>query len=456
MSNFTPAGTGGQTGSKIDEQDGVAVRLILKAISDMVTDELEPSTVGATKISCEVGDDLVIFNDEQLRLISVKNTALSPKEVVEESKRLSERLNSLAATTNTTRELCIVGTIPEKTASLAAKLDDLRSVLCGPVDRAQTIADWQSVNKVVTRRGTKPKGDMPGKPEVATVVDGPESFVVRNFAHRMDDEQTKAEVSRAFRKIVPLADFSDRRVDSLYRDMVATFGEARRARRTVSISKFTSLLQAVTLPPAVQALLSTHRLTQYGYSVDPLVAESMKEDSRLVDRALKRAQRRMRRSISQGLIADLFLGPVKCLECGHGLMANFGGFGRHGLACPRCGFAPYISILYACECEEPCLVVSQPSTVQAELMIGVQQASSGKCASCSRQFDEGRFAQRIFIAPMPWPPEDFTHQDLIDARIDAGLSQPTRNDAGEVIGRTPSALGKAAMHDPPKDLPGPQ
>jgi hypothetical protein len=452
MSNFSPAGTGGLIGSKIDEQDGVAVRLVLEVIAEMVEIGVEPSTIGSTNISCEVGDDLLIFDDKHLRLVSVKNTAINPKGVVEESKRLGERLASLATREVMTRELCIVGSIPPETAQLAASLDDLHNVLRSAVDHKKTIADWQSANKVVTRRATKSRDGKPGKAEVAVNVIDPESFVVRSFSHRMDAEQTRADFARSVRKLVPLADFSDKRVDSLYRDMIATLAEARRTRGTVSISEFTRLLQAVTLPFRVQAVLSTHVRTKFGYSVAPQTAESLAEDSALVDRASNRARKRMRRAMSAGLIADLLRGPVRCIECGHPLMANMLGYGAGGIACSRCGFAPYMSILYACECGEPCLVVAQPSTVQAELMIAVQLASTGKCPSCSKPFDAERFSQRTFVLPLPWPPEDFTHQDLIDVREKAGLSQPKRNAKGRVVGYTASALGKAAIHEQAEDV----
>lgn len=452
MSNFSPAGTGGLIGSKIDEQDGVAVRLVLEILAEMVANSVDPSLIGSTKISCEVGDDLLIFDDNQLRLVSVKNTAVDPKGVVQESKRLSERLESLDEREITTRELCIVGPVPPETVSLASSLDNLHNVLHSAVDCAKTITDWQSANKVVTRRETKPRDGKPGRPEIAVEVSDPESFVVRIFSHRMDAEQTKADFARSVRKLVPLADFSDRRVDALYREMIATLSEARRARKTVSISDFTRLLQAMVLPASVQALLSTHRLTKFGYSIDPEVAKTLKEDSALVATALHRARKRMRRAMSAGLLADLFLGPVRCIECGHPLMANMLGFGSRGLACSSCGFSPFMSILYACECGEPCLVVAQPSTVQADLMIAVQRASTGECASCLKPFDEARFSQRTFVAPIPWPPEDFTQQDLIDARVKAGLSKPIRDAKGRVVGHTASALGKVAIHESAKDI----
>ncbi len=447
MSNFTPDGTGGFIASKIDEQDGVAVRLILEILAEMVAKEVDPSVIGTMRISCEVGDDIMIFDDDHLRLISVKNSALTPRQVVEESMRLTARLSSLQPRAATLRVLCIVGETPIETSKMSSSLDDLRRVLSSAVDEGKTVADWQAANQVVVQRETKAKRDRPGKPKRTVQIDGPETFMIKSFTHRMDTEQTKADVSRLFRKIIPLTDFSDQRVDAIYRDMVATLGETRRARGTLSISDVTRLLREVVLPPRVQAELSAHRLTKYGYSIDPRVAKTLEEDFSHVRTASKRAAKRMRHALRGGLLADLLRGPVRCIECGHPLTANFGGFGSRGLACSSCGFAPFLSILYACVCGEPCLVVDQPSTVQAELMIEIRQGATGSCPACSEQFDQTRFAQRTFVAAMPWPPEQFTHQVLIDARIDAGLHQPIKDDAGRVVDFSPNALGKEAMHE---------
>lgn len=104
-----------------------------------------------------------------------------------------------------------------------------------------------------------------------------------------------------------------------------------------------------------------------------------------------------------------------------------------------------MSVLYACECGEPNLVVAQPAMVQAELMMAISRAASRRRSECEQSFDPAHFTLRVFALPLPWPPEEFKHQDLIDARIRAGLSQPIKDEHGNITGYSPDALGKEEL-----------
>ena len=126
------------------------------------------------------------------------------------------------------------------------------------------------------------------------------------------------------------------------------------------------------------------------------------------------------------------------------------GFGRGGILCSACYFSPYLSVLYACECGEPLLLVAQPTPIHADLMIEISNGATGTCHACDLAIDRGRLTARTFTMAMPWPPEDFKAELLIRDRISAGLPQVIE-DAKWYEPTRRLSLGKAALHAMPFD-----
>ncbi len=448
MSNFDGSGRGGAVGSKIDEQDGVAALMILRMLADMAKEEAG-ARVARTKISCESIDDLAFSDDEELRIISVKNTPLTQLALIRESARLGCREANAAEKGKVLRIVCLVGSVNPAAVALSDALDELRAVLKGPVRPEETIRDWSARHAVTVKPGRKATANSPAILVELEHVERPETFMIEVFYHRMDSEQYRAEAVRLIRKIAPLTDFTDERADQLLNKCLSDLGEARRNRGTIALAYFVDLLAAATVPPLVQAQLTRYRLTRYGYSIDLELSRLLEDDQKLLKAAHSTARLRFHQALKRELPISLLKGPVRCIECGHGLMANRYGFGEGGIACPSCGFAPYLSVLYACDCGNPVLLVAQPTPTLTDSMIEISKGADTVC-SCGRAVDRTRMNTRVFVMQLPWPPEKFDFQKLIDDRVEAGI--PIKiSDAKWYEPKATWSLGKGTLQQLPFD-----
>lgn len=399
MGLFDREARGGFIGSKLDEQDGVAGLLVLETLAD--PNRRSKAFAVETTISCEVGDDILITTNDEIRIYSVKAARLSEAQIEDESLRLARRLSDLDPTRHSTRIVCLIGAQSADTERLSDSLNELKNVLASPAATDSALAGWSSQ-----------------RPDIVN----PDSFSVRVFGHHsFVDEQYRASAVRLLRKAVPLIDFDDSRADELISQLLSRLRDARLTRGTVSLSALAELLAKVTVPGEVQAILGFHINTRYGYVPDPKLAKSRENDSLMVSSAQKSARQRFHKALRKGLWKSIILGPVRCISCGGPLMGNLYGFIGGGIMCSHCGYMPYLSLLYGCECGDSVLLVEQPSSVQADLMLSIASAVGKSCA-CGRAVEAERINTRSFLAGMPWPPEKFGWGQLIADRKSAGLA----------------------------------
>lgn len=75
-------------------------------------------------------------------------------------------------------------------------------------------------------------------------------------------------------------------------------------------------------------------------------------------KAKKDIMRGWRKAYRKKMIISCIFSAKRCPQCGHPMMANM--MGIFGIACPDCGFNPYVTMFMFCECGAYEVVKAQP------------------------------------------------------------------------------------------------
>lgn len=92
-------------------------------------------------------------------------------------------------------------------------------------------------------------------------------------------------------------------------------------------------------------------------------------------------------------------------KCGHPMTANI--MGLNGIACPDCGFNPYVFMILFCECGEFQVIKSQPEMDSESQIKYVKEyfliKEKNCCDNCKKNLFDEYLEARIFYAPVPYP-----------------------------------------------------
>ncbi|MCA1704857.1 MAG: hypothetical protein LC808_16960, partial [Actinobacteria bacterium] len=181
------------------------------------------------------------------------------------------------------------------------------------------------------------------------------------------------------------------------------------------------------LTPTAIALVDTqldgYIKTKFGYLRDEERRAEIKGEWLIVMTFARKLMKEWRRKTfwlrfkNSGLVRP----AVSCISCGHPLNANYNG--RKGLACPRCGYNPYVTAFYACDCGSGAVLIRQPDISAFALVRDIYRVLREKeirCTGCDESPRPEKLLQRMFILPIPYPIEDYTDENLIDWRTELG------------------------------------
>lgn len=391
--HLSRASRGGYIASRIDQQDGVAVLLMLMAACGHLGFPREDFETAS--ISFEVYDDISLHYGERSHVVSVKTSPMDKAALSSEFSRLKSR-ESLESSRLI---LAIVGAETGDSVSLRRSLEEIQSLSAAP-DGVSAVKKWAQSN--------------PGFPD-------PLTCSVVHFPER-DTQEFLAQAVRFMRMLVPLMQYTDTVAEVIIDGMLDACGRLRRRRGTTEVRELFRPLSELAVP-AVFAFGSVdgYVKTRYGYLRDSERRGREREEALRVAAAQKEAMGRYRRATRGFRLRAMALGPIRCISCGGPLMANMYGYTGPGLACSHCGFNPYCTILAACDNGHPNLVVAQPDIDQVSLMLRLAECANTKCDQCDATFAPETLMMRIFQLNIPWPPESFSEKSLIAAREEVGL-----------------------------------
>ena len=125
--------------------------------------------------------------------------------------------------------------------------------------------------------------------------------------------------------------------------------------------------------------------------------------------------REWRNAYKKDFLINCIFSAKSCPECGHPMMANF--MGLRGIACPDCGFTPYVTMFIFCECGSYEVVKTQPELTDDKQIKYLKEffdkRESDICCGCGQKLIDESVMERIFYAPVPYPYEEVKNIDAI-------------------------------------------
>lgn len=408
-SRFSKKSKGGAIASKVEHQDSVGSVLALESIGGLLRDVPADIVQKQGYVACEWDQDLEIHWPTGTLFIQVKDQVLDVRDVRQICEDFGELAHHYGASRGVRHDVAYrieaLAGLSTSARSFTSDLEHLRSLPATELERDSALL----VRDFASRWGVH--GDLVRK------------LTIANRDIRRDSVGAVAIFAHLMRKIYPVHDYTDARLMDIW-DVLANrfFAPARRNRSPVLLGGVEEAILKPLMPIYLLRYEVEYVRTSYGYIVDPLRRRKLEEESELGRRALKKAMQAWRRHTRKTRILNmLYRGDIKCPACNAPMIAN--GWGRKGTGCPHCGYSPYLTLVYVCDCEELIPLIDQPEPTGMGIFGEAVSLLRGTKISCDSCGSEPRFENlhtRLALVPFPIPVEKFSEQDLVEIRVRLG------------------------------------
>lgn len=230
-----------------------------------------------------------------------------------------------------------------------------------------------------------------------------------------DENDTKAIFAHNLRRAYFIKDIGDTLVLNIYDTMINNFSLARRNRSSISSKEVINIIvKEIQIIELISNLEVISGYTKIDYGYKKLEDNRHIKDLEICYRlARKSIFKQWRRAYLKEFLTSLLLGNNNCPQCNHPLMANI--MGLYGIACPDCGFQPYLTMFFACYCGEVIPIKTQPNLNTEDIynyLLEYFDDNNTICVKCSRELIDDFFIERIVLAPVPYPFNNFDLKKL--------------------------------------------
>lgn len=400
---FTKAAKGGAIASRIDAQDLVAAVLALDAMRGALPPLRPPKEPDAIEFFPKGLEDLEIRQRDSTLLVSVKDRSMDETMLIAEITKKFGRQNQSSRGDVVYLRVCVLGGLEGKARSLWEDIQHLRT-------RGQSKFKYPEVDEEFERKWRI-------SPSLAVRV----WIDTRGLGVAHPDRH--AIFANALRLTFPTTTVGDRAILDLEGFVTnEVFSPARRSRDMVDLLSLEGQLASLMAPQEILLWTAAYHETSFGYLKDSAVDQAKDSDLHILRSAIHHVRRDW---IRKTRWERLLLPRVSCLVCEHPMMANLNSL--HGCACPDCGFMPFGTLLYACDCGEPVTIADNPPAKGPEMFIlalTIVRDNQPSCTACDRPVDPRKLATRIFFAPIPYPVPDSADSILIARRM--AMGRPTK------------------------------
>lgn len=261
--------------------------------------------------------------------------------------------------------------------------------------------------------------------------------------------------AHAMRDAVRVHNYSDKDLTALFEDLVnSVFYDRRKVRGVLDLGDFERLILAPLMPLQMAAYQAEYVRTRYGYVKDNTRQRQLQQEQELVLKCMRSLMKEWRQKTKRDRRLDQLRGHIGCLSCDHPMIANFNG--RNGLACPACGYQPFMTLFYACDCGAGVVIQRQPEISSLEMFrdaVRLVRDENLRCAKCNERPLEEKFTGRIFTLPIPYPILRYPIRELLEWRVKLGWTAHGRFESGDEQLAPDEAL-IATTDDEPEDYTG--
>lgn len=396
MSYFSRQKRGGIVATNIENQDSVAIILALEIMQNESKFNNYYTSIDEWRLVFEGNDDIEIVSEDYCTFVQVKSTKVTFKD-------LNEILENFLS------NLQEYGNEYNKLFFMISALDGFNGKLKSFPDKLNEFKNSQKAYK--RKISEKILLDLINEYSIDLKYKDIVKHLHIDIRYLMkDDADTKAIFAHNLRKAYFVRDIGDRLALNIYEKLTDRFSLERRNRSSISNKQILSIInKEIKKLELISDLevISGYEKVDYGYK--------RVENNENINKVY-RCQAMLKKNIFKGwrkaylkeFLISLLLGHTKCPECNHPLMANIGGL--NGIACPDCGFQPYLTVFLGCYCGEYLAIKTQPKLITEEIFTYIYEyfdSNPKVCPNCGEEYIDEYILDRIILAPVPYPFNNF-------------------------------------------------
>ena len=385
---FSKKKTGGQINSLISNQDSLASVYAVTQLHkrDMFGFGID---IDDFSIQCETDDDICIVSKQNKIFIQVKTGEIRNQEFF-------EILDNFRKNNDFDDRDCflVISSFREVTVNkkdISTKILNYRKILMDPNETDQK---KESIKRELIKGFSLDN--------YSEIID---KITIDNRPLYRDGIDTFAIFSSYLRLAYGFKNQKEYYIKEIYNKLLSKIEEARRNRGSISRDVIESIIGEFLVKDTVFDKLEL----VIGYEKNTIGYVPKVTDNRLVNiqkgvyKSSKKLSRDWRKSYYKEALKNCIFGAKECKNCGHPLVANFCGLG--GIACPDCGYSPFVTIFCGCECGEYDVIKSQPELEDQKIFEYINDyfPPGKKCKKCGRLISDDSAEARVFLAPFPYP-----------------------------------------------------
>lgn len=401
MEYFTFKARGGVIASNINYQDLVGLAIgseILANISDFT--KRCDSTSWA--LVCEGEDDLELHLGNSNRVyIQVKNQTLTDselKKIISSFEQLLKDKKNLKI--NIHFHLALLKGMPKTKTDMQFHLSELHN-------SKEMYSEGEYKEKVdeLSAKYSVPKG-------VLT------RLSIKDYNFVKDEKTSFAYFSHNIGQAYQIKRFSEKSLKAMYHSLAYKFSTSRKDRKAVDRSDFVKPIESYKKFEMGQLQYFEYQRTKKGYYKNLDGTKLAKENYKIVRKAYWKIWREWFKYYGLKILKPYPITSYeKCPKCTHPLMANFGGI--NGIACPDCGYFPFMSLILVCDCGSYELIKKQPKLEPEEMFNYINSfyldaPDECRCSDCLKDLTKINFEERAVVVPYPLPINDYEFGKMED------------------------------------------
>ncbi len=400
MSYYSKQKRGGISTGNVDNQDSVAMIYALEILRNDSKFNQYFSDDKEWRIAFEGNDDIEIINNDSCMFIQVKTSKLTLTD-------LNEILNNFLTNyedykNNYNKQAFMI-------SGLHGVSDSLKSF---PKKLSEYRNSKITYNKeIYSEHLTELMNEYNIDEKFKIILDNlliDERYLIK------DNSDTLAVFAHNLRQTYFIRDIGDRLVSNIYKEFNVRFSEDRRNRKSISkmeiLNIINSELKKVELISNLE-ILSGYKKTDSGYTRVKDNEYIFKLQS-CQDKMNKYIFRSWRKAYFKEFVLSFILGATRCPECNHPMMANM--LGLNGIACPDCGYQPYLTLFFGCYCGDCIAIKTQPDLVTEDIFNYLYEYfdKEDKCEKCGEKYIDNYMIERTALMPVPFPFNKFNLKEL--------------------------------------------
>lgn len=389
---FSKQKRGGKVTSKIENQDSIGVVLSME-LMDKDSQFFNLFNVeDPWKIMFEGNDDLEFITNNSRILIQVKTAEIRYKEFIDILDKFKSNYKKIK-TKNIFFKICAFNNLKLKDELFVEKLIEYHN----SKQAYEEMEVRDCLNELLSNYNIGL--------EYAEIVDRLHIDVRPLFK---DNSDTEAIFAQCLRKAYPIRDFGSKIILFIFEELNRKFAYGRRNRKVILK---TDILKVINSNIGVEnsfeeiCLDCEYEKTKEGYLPSEKARKIIYEVKKSNRRIVREIMKHWRKIYWKEFIKGLIFGFYKCPFCGHPLMANIGGL--YGIACPDCGFQPYVTLFLGCSCGHYEVIKSQPALTTEEIINSVLEyiktRDTSKCPDCNCELIDQYWKYRLVLLPVHDP-----------------------------------------------------